>query len=570
MRTEADLRAAAGRDAREGARARSAACPPRRRRCTRGSRARVPMDGYRIEKLLFESQPGLLRHGAPLRARRARGPEAGRAPPLRPLAGRQGVRATTRRSAAVSRSAATSSSRGTPSARASAASSGTRRAKRSRYNLVCGEHAVLGNLATLAGTSLVRYEVWDGIRARRLPADAPRGGRPPRVDHRHERRRLPVDVDRRARRAHRRRRAVVLRHVAAAAHGEPHLRGPGQRPRAGPARPRVRGRRPRRACCCSPTRAPIHVAAAVRDFVPIEGARRTVARAARALRAPRPRRPRRLRAGRPPAPLLRREPGEARSTFLDRWNGLAATRGSPPSALLPPEALQVTPTRAGARRPRRPLARRRHPRGRPRACGGAPADRRWPRSTQRPQRRGRARELAERVGSSASGDVTIDRYLVRAGGLVDAARCTSTATGAAAGRVVLLALARGQGRPGRVAGSRRAPLARRRGGGLRPARAPARTGCATAPSSVDDPAIAPADEAAAYVDPLSGVLANHVVQRAPHRPAVPARGDRRRRRRRPLQPRDARREEARRRRPSATPTLLAASAARAAGARARE
>jgi hypothetical protein len=29
-------------------------------------------------------------------------------------------------------------------------------------------------------------------------------------------------------------------------------------------------------------------------------------------------------------------------------------------------------------------------------------------------------------------------------------------------------------------------------------------------SSVDDPALAPADEAAAYADPLSGVLANHV------------------------------------------------------------
>ncbi len=28
---------------------------------------------------------------------------------------------------------------------------------RSRYNLVCGEHAVLGNFATIAGTSLVRY-----------------------------------------------------------------------------------------------------------------------------------------------------------------------------------------------------------------------------------------------------------------------------------------------------------------------------------------------------------------------------------------------------------------------------
>jgi hypothetical protein len=36
---------------------------------------------------------------------------------------------------------------------------------RSRYNLVCGEHAVLGNLAVLAGTSLLRWEVWDGMRA---------------------------------------------------------------------------------------------------------------------------------------------------------------------------------------------------------------------------------------------------------------------------------------------------------------------------------------------------------------------------------------------------------------------
>jgi len=36
---------------------------------------------------------------------------------------------------------------------------------RSRYNLVCGEHAVLGNLATLAGTSLLRFMVWDGMRA---------------------------------------------------------------------------------------------------------------------------------------------------------------------------------------------------------------------------------------------------------------------------------------------------------------------------------------------------------------------------------------------------------------------
>lgn len=39
------------------------------------------------------------------------------------------------------------------------------KAHRSRYNLVCGEHAVLGNLAYLAGANLARWEVWDGIRA---------------------------------------------------------------------------------------------------------------------------------------------------------------------------------------------------------------------------------------------------------------------------------------------------------------------------------------------------------------------------------------------------------------------
>jgi hypothetical protein len=36
---------------------------------------------------------------------------------------------------------------------------------KSRYNRICGEHAVLGNLAYLAGANLARWEVWDGIRA---------------------------------------------------------------------------------------------------------------------------------------------------------------------------------------------------------------------------------------------------------------------------------------------------------------------------------------------------------------------------------------------------------------------
>ena len=39
------------------------------------------------------------------------------------------------------------------------------KAQKSRYNLVCAEHAVMGNLAYLAGANLARWEIWDGIRA---------------------------------------------------------------------------------------------------------------------------------------------------------------------------------------------------------------------------------------------------------------------------------------------------------------------------------------------------------------------------------------------------------------------
>lgn len=36
--------------------------------------------------------------------------------------------------------------------------------RRSRFNLSCGEHAVLGNPLYLLGTSLARYRIWDGLR----------------------------------------------------------------------------------------------------------------------------------------------------------------------------------------------------------------------------------------------------------------------------------------------------------------------------------------------------------------------------------------------------------------------
>ena len=39
------------------------------------------------------------------------------------------------------------------------------KAKKTRYNMTCGEHGVMGNLAYLAGANLARWEVWDGMRA---------------------------------------------------------------------------------------------------------------------------------------------------------------------------------------------------------------------------------------------------------------------------------------------------------------------------------------------------------------------------------------------------------------------
>jgi hypothetical protein len=39
------------------------------------------------------------------------------------------------------------------------------KAGKTRYNLVCAEHAVMGNLAYLAGANLARWEIWDGMRA---------------------------------------------------------------------------------------------------------------------------------------------------------------------------------------------------------------------------------------------------------------------------------------------------------------------------------------------------------------------------------------------------------------------
>jgi len=124
----------------------------------------VPMRGYRIEKLVFESLPGL--HvtalvyvpDAPAGRKPAVLVACGHAPDGKSFKNYQELAGQLARRGYVvlcwdpvgqgERSQFWDASR-----------------SRSRYNLVCGEHAVLGNLACLAGTSLNRYEVWDGMRA---------------------------------------------------------------------------------------------------------------------------------------------------------------------------------------------------------------------------------------------------------------------------------------------------------------------------------------------------------------------------------------------------------------------
>jgi hypothetical protein len=124
----------------------------------------VPMKGYRIDKLIFESQPGL--HVTALvyvpegdvGRRPAVLVACGHAPDGKAFKNYQELAGQLARRGYIvicwdpvgqgERSQYWDAARG-----------------RSRYNLVCGEHAVFGNLATLAGTSVNRYEIWEGMRA---------------------------------------------------------------------------------------------------------------------------------------------------------------------------------------------------------------------------------------------------------------------------------------------------------------------------------------------------------------------------------------------------------------------
>jgi Acetyl xylan esterase (AXE1) len=123
---------------------------------------KVQMDGFRIEKLIFESLPGIYVSAL------VYVPEDGKkthpailVPAGHAANGKIHYHALCQR--LVQRGYVVIS--WDPVGQGERSQFWDRKAGKSRYNLICAEHAVLGNLAYLAGTNLARWEIWDGIRA---------------------------------------------------------------------------------------------------------------------------------------------------------------------------------------------------------------------------------------------------------------------------------------------------------------------------------------------------------------------------------------------------------------------
>ena len=126
--------------------------------------SRIQMDGYRIEKVLFESLPGFHVTGLLYVPDGVAEPR----PAVLVTCGHSSIGKASRSYQQIS---ARLAKRGyvvlcwDPVGQGERSQFWDSERKRSRYNRVCGEHAVVGNLAYLAGANLARWEIWDGIRA---------------------------------------------------------------------------------------------------------------------------------------------------------------------------------------------------------------------------------------------------------------------------------------------------------------------------------------------------------------------------------------------------------------------
>ncbi len=477
----------------------------------------VPEDGYRIEKLVFESLPGV--HvtalvyvpDAPRGAKPAVLLACGHSPLGKAYPAYQEIAIRLARRGFVVLC-------WDPVGQGERSQFWDRGRGRSRYNLVCGEHAVLGNLATLAGTSLVRYLVWDGVRAvdyllTRGDVDPARlaitgtsggglqttyvGGLDPRI-------------------------AVVLPSCFPTAlpmrMANRIFEDPDSDPEQDP--PGLVGRRIDHAGLLLLTypRA-LHVSAAVLDFFPIEGTRRTMRELSALYR----------RFGHGDRIELSEgyhkhaysaENQQKAFAFLDRQIGRPPRDGFEPVKTLDAAALRCTPggqvreDLGGKSLPE--VIRdefRRHP----------PASRQISelyfgdgyagiRDFRVVPYAGRTPERAiswEDAGTARVGATRIDRYRLHHGDRLVVPLLRVRREGRPAGRVLLLLDLEGKLRPSSwpiaeaslEAGDEVLSFDPR---GLGETRMRYRA------ASADDPTLAPEDEAAAYASPLSGVLANHV------------------------------------------------------------
>lgn len=480
----------------------------------------IPMDGYRIERLIFESLPGyhvtalVYVPDAPAGPKPAvlvacgHSPLGKAYPKYQEIAGR-----LAKRGYVVlcwdpvgqgERSQFWHAARG-----------------RSRYNLVCGEHAVLGNLAILAGTNVARWMVWDGMRA----ADYLQSR--PEVDPA----RLSITgtsgggfqalwigaLDERI--------GVVAPScfptVLPMRMANRIFEDPDSDPEQDPFRLVSAGVDHAGLLLLAHPR-PVHVSAAVLDFFPIEGTRSTLRELDAFYRLSGI--PERLTLAEGYHEHAYSDDNQASAfAFMDRWNGLPIRKELAKVDTLPPESLRCTPS--GQVRvdlpgrsfveliqetlrlePVAPASLTAQYQGE-----GYPGIRKW--SVVREDAAAGADGVSwEARGSTPTGDILLDRYrLEHSRGLVLPLvhiHRRSDITADAPPTVLDFGLA-GKARPAdwpvvlrHLENGRDVVTFDPRGLGETRMRYRA--------TSIDDPEIAPASEEDAYVSPRSGVLANHV------------------------------------------------------------
>jgi hypothetical protein len=386
---------------------------------------------------------------------------------------------------------------------------------RSRYNLICGEHAVLGNLATLAGTSLLRFMVWDGMRAVDYLLSRPEvdGGR------------IAITgtsggglqsawigaLDARV--------GVIAPScfVTALAMRMANriFEDPDSDPEQDPPGLVSSGIDHAGLLLLAYPR-PVHVAAAVKDFVPIEGTRKTL-REVGALYGQFGHADRIALAEGFHGHEYSAENQEAAFRFLDRWSGLPPRSGLDPVRTLPPEALRCTPSgqvRVDLKGRSLQDVIREYFLGRPKAAvpivdlyrGGPPIP-----DWRLVRYEGHFVDGAvawEATGRWEGEDAVVDRYVLRHSDGLALPLVYIHGPGAVPGRVLLRVGL--EGKLGRedwpeieehlVRGDALVSFDPR---GLGETRMPYKA------VSIDDAELAQLDDAAAYLNPISGVLANY-------------------------------------------------------------